>query len=82
MTFGYIARIVGCWRIEILTLFSMARNHTACKLFMVKSLTNITIPDNAPDIYENWTEIRLKYDIGNKTLHFHTPDTSISQHEC
>ncbi len=39
----------------------MARNHIACMLFMVNPLTNITVPDNDPDIYDKWTEISLKY---------------------
>ncbi len=39
-----------------------------------QSSTSITIPDNDPDIYEKWINIKLKYDIKNKTLYFNTSD--------
>ena len=77
-TFGYIARIVDAEDRNIDIIFNGPESQSL-QVVYGKSLTNINIPSNAPEIFENWTEIRLSYDIGNKTLDFHTADTSISQ---
>jgi len=77
-TFGYIARIVDAEGRNIDIMFNGPESNSL-QVIYGQSLTYITIPDNAPDIYEQWTEIRLKYDILNKALHFQTPDTSVSQ---
>jgi two-component SAPR family response regulator len=78
MTFGYIARIVDAEDRNIDIIYNGPESH-GLQVVYGKSLTNITIPGNAPEIFENWTEIRLRYDLLNKALHFQTPDTSISQ---
>ena len=79
-TFGYIARIVDDDNQNIDIMFDGPNSHSLHVIYG-QSLTNISIPDNDPGIYEKWTEIRLKYNINNKTIHFYTPDTTILHHE-
>ena len=80
-TFGYIARIVDIDNQNIDIIFDGPKSHS---LHVVDghSLTTISVPDNDPGIYDKWTEIRLKYNIKNKTLQFDTPDTSILHHDA
>jgi len=78
ITFGYIARIVDHEGKNIDIIFNGPQLHSL-QVVYGQSLTNISVADNDPDIYEKWTEIRLKYNIREKTLHFVTPDTSILQ---
>ncbi len=75
-TFGYIARIVDTEGNNIDIIFNGPESHSLHVVYG-QSLTSISVPDNDPGIYENWTEIRLKYHIKNNTLQFSTPDTSI-----
>ena len=77
-TFGYIARIVDAEGRNIDIMFNGPESNSL-QVIYGQSLTYITIPDNAPDIYEKWIEISLRYDILNKSLHFQTSDTSVSQ---
>jgi len=79
-TFGYIARIVDIDDQNIDIIFDGPGSHSLHVVYG-PSLTKITVPDNDPGIYDNWTEIRLKCNIKNSTLHFYTPDTSILQHD-
>lgn len=76
VTFGYIARIVDVEGQNIDIIFNGPESHSL-QVVYGQSLTNITIPNNEPDIYEQWTEIKLRYEINEKTLYFETPDTSI-----
>ena len=78
-TFGYIARIVDIDGHNIDIIYSGPESHSLHVVYG-HSLTDISVPENTPDIYNNWTEIRLKYNLKNKTLQFDTPDTSIIHH--
>ncbi len=75
-TFGYIARIVDIDGNNIDLLFDSPGSQSLHVVYG-QSLTHISVPDNGPDIYDQWTEIRLKYNIIDKTLQFDTPDTTI-----
>ncbi|MCK5342259.1 MAG: hypothetical protein KAR20_02580, partial [Candidatus Heimdallarchaeota archaeon] len=79
-TFGYIARIIDMDDQNIDIIFDGPESHSLHVIYG-PSLTKITVPDNDPGIYDKWTEIRLKYNIKNNTLHFYTPDTSILHHD-
>jgi len=79
-TFGYIARIVDKDDHNIDIIFDGPGSHSLHVVYG-PSLIKITVPDNDPDIYEKWTEIRLKYNIKKKILHFSTPDTAILHHD-
>ncbi len=76
--FGYIARIVDNEGNNVDIIFNGPQSQSL-QVVYDQSLTDISVPDNDPDIYERWTEVSLKYDIKNKTLQFNTPDTSILQ---
>ncbi len=80
VNFGYIARIIDIEDQNIDIIFNGPESHSL-QVVYGQSSTSITIPDNDPDIYEKWTDIKLKYDIKNKTLYFNTSDTSILHHD-
>ncbi|MDX2431553.1 MAG: hypothetical protein QNK35_11495 [Bacteroides sp.] len=75
-TFGYIARIVDLEGKSIDIIYNGPESQSLQVVYGISN-TPISVPDNAPDIFNNWTDIRLKYDIKNKTLQFDTPDTSV-----
>ncbi len=80
VTFGYIARIVDIHGQNIDLIFNGPESHSL-QVVYGQSLTNITIPDNEPEIYNEWTELKLGYDMKERTLTFDTPDTSIVHHD-
>ena len=80
VTFGYIARIIDIEGRNIDIIFNGPESHSL-QIVYGQLLTDITIPNNDPDIYENWTEIRLKYSLKDKSLHFDAGDTSIVHHD-
>jgi len=75
-TFGYIARIVDDEGRNIDIIFNGPESHSL-QVVYGQLLTDINIPDNDPDIYGKWTEIKLKYSLKDRTLHFDSGDTSI-----
>ena len=75
-TFGYIARIIDENGQNIDIIFDGPGSHSLHVVYG-PSLTSISITDNDPGIYENWTELRLRCDIKDNTLLFSTADTSI-----
>ena len=77
-TFGYIARIVDAEGNNVDIIFNGPQSHSL-QVVYGESLTNISLPDNDPGIYEMWTLIRLKYDKRNRSLSLFTPDTSLVQ---
>lgn len=80
INFGYIARIVDIEGNNIDIIFNGPQSHSL-QVVYGQSLTKISVPDNDPEIYEKWTEIRLNYNITDKKLHFYTPDTSILHYD-
>ncbi len=78
-TFGYIARIVDVDGNNIDIIFN-GPNANSLHVVYGKSLTSISVTDNGPEIFEQWTEIRLKLNIKKKSLQFSTPDTSLLQY--
>lgn len=79
-TFGYIARIVDHKGENVDVIFNGPESNSLHVVFG-PSLRSISVPGTAPEIYEKWMKLSLRYDIKNKILQFQTPDTSIMQKE-
>lgn len=77
-TFGYIARIVDIEGNNLDIIFDGPESHSLHVVYG-QSSAKITVPDNDPDIYQKWTEVRLKYNIKDRSLFFTTPDTTIAK---
>ncbi len=74
--FGYIARIVDRDGQHIDIIFDSPESQSL-HIVYGHAQNHISVPDNYPEIYDEWMEIGLKYNIKNKTLQFETPDTTI-----
>ncbi|HEC41562.1 MAG TPA: hypothetical protein ENI20_01865 [Bacteroides sp.] len=74
--FGYVARIIDKKGNNIDIIYNGPDSHSL-QIINGDELTSISVPDNLPGLYDKWTEIRLKFDLKNRTLQLNTPDTSL-----
>jgi two-component SAPR family response regulator len=74
--FGYVARIIDKDNRNIDIIYNGPES-SSLQIIYGQELTNISLPDNYPDIYDNWIELRLKIDLKNRYIQFSTPDTAL-----
>ena len=76
LSFGYVVRIIDTKGHNIDIIYNGPKS-SSLQVVYGQELTNISLPDNTPEIFDNWTDIRLKIDLKNGTLQFNASDTTM-----
>jgi two-component SAPR family response regulator len=74
--FGYVARIIDKDNNNIDVIYNGPESNSL-QIIYGQELTDISIPDVYPGIFDSWTELRLKVNLKNRSIQFSTPDTTL-----
>lgn len=63
-SFGYVVRLIDQNKNNVDVIFNGPEDHSL-QIINGQEHTNISVPDSLLNIYENWTELKLLFDLKN-----------------